>query len=274
MTIFPSLHGFEPTRKTLQLYSNALGVIARAHGIAHPKWWHLSLKVRPDGLATDNIPLPGGGVLGLRLDLRRHAIVLETSRGQQQTFSMAAGLTGTQMGEQIITAVSPLNLSADYARAKFEDSAPGSYDPALAERFFDILVEVDRIFKIHKARLKGETGPVQLWPHGFDLAFEWFGTRTVLHEEQGQMQAFPAQLNLGFYPGNEGVAPYFYSNPFPFEAESLLGKRLPAGARWHSEGWQGTLLPYAELVAAPDAEQRLLDYAQVVYDLTTPSLMA
>jgi hypothetical protein len=56
---FPSLTGWERTRETLHLYSKAVGVVPRAHAEFHPKWWHISLKVRPDGLVTDNMPLPG-----------------------------------------------------------------------------------------------------------------------------------------------------------------------------------------------------------------------
>ncbi|HRQ42677.1 MAG TPA: DUF5996 family protein [Chloroflexota bacterium] len=272
MSLFPPLDGFEPTRQTLHLYSQAVGVVPRARGIAHPKWWHISLKIRPDGLETDNVPLPGGGILTLRLDLRQHRIVLETSQGDVRSFSMAAGLTGTEMGDVVITAVAEFGLTGDYARAKFVSDEPRSYDPDQARRYFDLLVEIDRIFKTHKATLKGETGPVQVWPHGFDLAFEWFGARTVTHEEHGKVQEFPAQLNLGFYPGNADTPPYFYSNPFPFAAEHLLDKPLPEDARWHTEGWQGTWLPYAALVNVANAEQRLRDYAQAVYDLAAPTL--
>lgn len=274
MTLFPSLDGFEPTRQTLHLYSNAIGVVPRAHGIAHPKWWHISLKVRPDGLTTDTIPLPGGGIMTLQLDLRQHQIVLQTSRGDRRVISMTAGLTGTAMGEQVITAVADFGLTGEYARAKFTNDGPRTYDPVQAERYFDVLVEVDRIFKTHKAGLKGETGPVQVWPHGFDLAFEWFGTRRVTYEEHGEVQEDLAQLNLGFFPGSADVAPYFYSNPFPFAGDVLLDKPLPAGAHWHTDGWQGTMLPYAGLIDDPDAERRLRDYAQSVYTWAKPTLMA
>ena len=57
---FPTLDGFGPTRRTLQLYSRALSGLARVHGVAHPNWWHISLRVTPSGLQSDNIPLPGG----------------------------------------------------------------------------------------------------------------------------------------------------------------------------------------------------------------------
>jgi hypothetical protein len=274
MSLFPSLEGFGPTKETLHNYSHAVGVIPRAHGIAHPRWWHISLKVRPDGLVTDNIPLPGGGALSLRMDLVQHQIVLATSHGHRREFSLAAGLTGTQMGDQIIAAAAEFGLKGTYARDKFESDARREYDTEMARRYFSVLVNVDNTLKKHKATLRGELGPVQIWPHGFDLAFEWFGTRVETHEEHGQVQEFPAQLNLGFYPGSNDAETYFYSNPWPFEGDVLLNHTLPAGAKWHTEGWQGSMLPYAELVDVPDAEARLLEYARRVYDLAAPTLMA
>lgn len=272
MTFFPPLDDFQETRKTLHNYAQAAGVIPRAHGIRHPKWWHISLKVGPEGMVTDNVPLPGGGVLGLRMDVRRHQIVLATSSGDRRTFSMRDGATGSEMGDQIIAAVADYGLRGEYEREKFESDEPRVYSAEAAGRYFTALVNADRTFKKHKANLSGEMGPVQVWPHGFDLAFEWFGSRVQTYEEEDEVQEYPAQLNLGFYPGGPGVEPYFFSNPWPFEAEELLGKPLPEGARWHTEGFEGTILPYEELVGDPDAESRLLEYAQAVYELAAPTL--
>lgn len=272
MSLFTSLANFEPTRKTLHLYSQAIGAIPRTHGIAHPKWWHISLNVRPEGLSSDNIPLPDGGILTLRLDFHQHNVVLATSRGETRTLPMAAGLTGTQMGDSVITAVAEFGLYGEVARTKFENTDPRTYDPAQAEKFFNLLVEIERIFKTHQRQLPAPTGPVQLWPHGFDLAFEWFGSRTQTVTEHGRTEELPAQLNLGFYPGNEGIEPYFYSNPWPFAGDVLLGKPLPQGARWHTDSWEGSMLPYAGLVDDPQAESRLLEYARAVYDLAAPTL--
>ena len=115
-------------------------------------------------------------------------------------------------------------------------------------------------------------GPVQLWPHGFDLAFEWFGTRTETYEENGQITEYPSQINLGFYPA--GDRPYFYSNPWPFEGDVLTGEPLPHGAEWHTDGWQGSVLHYDLLTGIPDANTKLLEYAKRVHELASPTLMA
>jgi hypothetical protein len=272
-SLFPPLDGFEPTRGTLQWYSRAVGVVPRAHATPQPHWWHISLQVQPYGLVTQDMALPAGGSFDLRMDLRRHRIVLAVDGEPHQAFDMTAGLTATAMGDALLAAVAGLGLKGEYARQKFEDTQPRTYHPAQAQRFLDVLIQVDRIFRAHRATLPPEVGPVQLWPHGFDLAFEWFGTRVQRHEEEGEVQELPAQLNLGFYPGNTQDA-YFYSNPWPFESDALLGNPLPRGARWHTEGWQGTMLPYAELAGDPAAEQRLRDYARAVYQVAAPTLMA
>ena len=109
-----------------------------------------------------------------------------------------------------------------------------------------------------------------LLPEGTDLVEQYL---EVL-EEQGKEVEYSSQLNLGFYPGGPNIAPYFYRNPWPFEEEALLGQPLPDGARWHTEGWQGTILPYEELEGDPNAEARLLAYAERVFDVCVLTLMA
>ena len=101
---------------------------------------------------------------------------------------------------------------------------------------------------------------------------EWFGTRVARSEEGGQTKELPAQLNLGFFPGEDDDASYFYSNPWPFDGDILLGRALPEGASWHTEGWQGAMLPYATLRDDPRGEERVLAFAAAVYDMAAPLL--
>ncbi len=271
MSLFPPLDGFEPTRQTLHTYAHAVGVVPRAHAAFHPQWWHISLRVTANGLKTAEMALPSGEKFWLELDLRHHNVLLQTGYGGTQAFSMAVGLTGTEFGDQILTAVADLGLEGEYAREKFESDDPREYDPAQAENFLTALTSANRIFNEHRATLIGHAGPVQLWPHGFDLSFEWFGTRVETYEEHGEVKEYPSQINLGFYPAGE---PYFYSNPWPFETDKLVGNPLPNGATWHTEGWQGTMFPYSELVNDNQAEARLRAFAKAVFDAASPTLLA
>ena len=274
-SIFPPLTDWEPTRRTLHLYSRVAGEIARSHAEFHPKWWHISLKVQPNGLTTGEIPLPDGGSFRLKFDLVQHQLHLKSSRGGDRVFGLTEGLTGSAFGDAVLGAVADLGLSAEYERERFESDGARAYSPDAVATFMTALVNADRIFKDHRSQLDGETSPVQLWPHNFDLSLEWFGTRIETYEEDGHIKEYPSQLNLGFYPGDQhGTAPYFYSNPWPFEAGILLEKPLPEGASWHTEGWTGTILPYDTLAGDPAAETRLRDYARQVFELTSPTLTA
>jgi hypothetical protein len=270
--VFPSLEGFEPTRRTLQLYSRVISAVPRAYGEFHPKWWHVSLRVQPDGLITEKVLLPDGSELRLKMDLEDHRILMLVDDRAEETFSMLAGRSSSVLADDVLDVVARLGLEGEVDRSKFENGAPRDYDRAQARTFLAALVNADRVFKAHRSTLSGKVGPVQLWPHGFDLAFEWFGSRIEEYEEEGEVQRIPAQLNLGFYPGSPGVAPYFYSNPWPFEAAALLGEPLPAGVMWHTEGWQGAYLSYEALVEDGSAEERLLAFAARVFEVSAPTL--
>lgn len=260
----------EPTLAALHGYAHAATSLSRVHGIAHPKWWHVSLKPRAGSLMADPIPLPQGGVLGVRLDLHRHFVVMETEIGPVAEFSMQEGTTGTEMGDKVIAAAADLGLVGDYERSRFESAEAGRYDPSHAVAFMRTMVNAQTVFERHRATLEGPVSPIQVWSHGFDLAFEWFGTKMVPQEQDGTLVELPAQLNLGFYP--KGRA-YFYSNPWPFD-ESLLKVELPHGAAWHTENWQGAILYHDQIAGDPGAADMLTDFAKAVYAAAAPTLTA
>jgi hypothetical protein len=174
------------------------------------------------------------------------------------------------MGDALIAAVADLGLDGDYAREKLASDDIRPYDENVAAAYFAALTNVEWTLAVHRASLAGDVGPLQVWPHGFDISFEWFGTRTETYEEHGETVTAPGQINLGFYPKGDA---YFYSNPWPFAPE-VVDTELPSGASWHTEGWQGTMLPYAEVAGRPDGAERVLEYARAVHEATAPTLMA
>ncbi len=259
----------EPTRATLHAYAHAIAALPRAHALAHSKWWHVSLQVRPDGMMTETMTLPDGGAAYVRMDPRTSLIILETSAGETRRFPMNAGFTATEMGDALIAAAAEFGLTGDYDRSRFESDEARPYREVDALEIFQVLAAAEGVLAAHRNRIGGNVGPVQLWPHGFDLAFEWFGTRTVPTKEVGESSEIPAQINLGFYPAGDA---YFYSNPWPFDAEALLNVALPSGARWHTDGWEGSILPYAEVVGRVGGAERILDYAGAVFAAASPGL--
>lgn len=267
----PMPDDFEPTRATLHQYANAVGVIPRAHAAPHEKWWHVSLGITGRGLETATMKLPAGDSLALRLDLHSHEVVIAVGGEDRTRIDMTSGLTGTEMGNSVIAAVAELGLGGEYARDKFESDELRHYSPTTAAAFDRILNEVHAVCSQHRDRIGQPVSPIRLWPHGFDMAFEWFGTRVEEYEEHGEVQRYPAQCNFGFYPGGRA---YLYANPWPFEADALLGVELPGGATWHTAGWQGSILYYDQLVGDDNAASRVLDYFGAVFDAAAPTLTA
>ena len=267
----PIPDNFEPTRATLHQYAHAVGVVPRAHAEPHDKWWHISLNVTPRGLETNEMALTDGGRFNVRLDLQSHEAVIEANGAAAAQIPLGAGMTATEMGDAILQAVSELGLDAEYARDKFESDEAREYDAAAATDFHGILLTMHEVFQRHRNRIGDRVSPIQVWPHGFDMAFEWFGTRIEEYEEDGEVQQHPSQCNFGFYPAGRA---YLYANPWPFESDTLLDVDLPAGAEWHSEGWQGSILHYDQLAGDPDGEQRVLDFFQAVFDVAAPTLTA
>ena len=254
---------FEQTRATLHAYAHAVSAIPRVHAVAHPKWWHVALRVTPRGLVSENVPLPGGGILNLRMDLHAHEVVVSVSDGTETRVPMTDGLTGTELGDRLIDIAAGCGLTGEYGRVEFEDDDPREYRPEAAAAFFRAAANISHVFDHHLRALEGEVSRVQLWPHNFDLACEWFGTRI----EGGE---HPSQINLGFYPAGRA---YFYSNPWPFDGNALMSHGLPHGAEWHTEGWEGSILYYDVLAGDPDAATKLLEYARAVFDIASPTLI-
>ncbi|HEY1410264.1 MAG TPA: DUF5996 family protein [Promineifilum sp.] len=268
MTLFPSLNGFGPTRETLQYYARAVSALARAHVPAHPHWWHVSLRVTPTGLITSNIPTADHGILTGSMNFQTGEVVMESSDGRSWTIPMTLGLSGREMGGRVMAIAAEAGLAGPVEAARFDSDEAGVYDPELVMRFQSALVLAHRAFTRDRARLGIDAGPIQLWPHNFDLATEWFGTRVERYNEGGRTIELPAQLNLGFYPGDDDAGSYFYSSPWPFDSDELLGQTLPRGAVWHTEGWQGAMLPYT----AVRDEDQLLEFASAVFEIASPLL--
>lgn len=268
----PDLTGWEPTRDTLHLYSKVLGAVRRTLAEPHPLWWHISLRVTPEGLTTGEVPVPGGdGALSLLLDLRQHRLVVTGPGDARRTLALDQRLTASAFGGRTLELLGELGIAVEVDPAPFADGAPRAYDRRQAEAYREALTWVEARFTEARREMAGETGPVQLWPHHFDLAFEWFGERKVPYEEEeGRETEARSQIGYGFSPGDESQpAPYFYANPWPFEAEFTIAP-LPPGAEWHTEGWEGGLLPYA--AARRGGESLLRRFLQAVYDAAAPVL--
>jgi hypothetical protein len=260
---FPELGDWRGTRETLHAYCKVLGTIRAAFAPEEPRYAHISLRLYTSGLTTTPIPTPGkpGETFALSLDLRNHYVLLSTSGGEVQQIRMSEGLSATQLGEELIGKLDALGIKGKVNAKKFHNDGRREYALDEAERYFAALTRAGQVFEQFRAGLSGAADPVQLWPHHFDLSFVLLGSKTVKEKDAD----YPSQITVGFAPADSSTpTEYFYCNPYPFE-KSVTEGDLPAGARWHTNGWNGALYPYGEVAGKADGAERLLQFLQAAY---------
>lgn len=266
---FPALNfaDWRPTHDTLHRYARVLGRIRRTLTPYQRHWSHITLRVAADGLTTTEIPIPdgGGSTFEMLLHLREHRLVIQMS-GQEWWDTPLRGQSATELGDAALSALADLGIRVTMERSQWANDEPGVYDQAAVETYCQALFSIDRVFKQFKAELPGETGPVQIWPHGFDLALLWFSGRHVPGADPADEEQADEQMNFGFSPGGYGGISdaYFYVTAYPWP-DGLLNASLPDGAYWHTAGWQGAVLLYERLVAARRPAGELLEFLRATH---------
>lgn len=264
-------HGFPPlaladwraTRDTLHGYARVLGAIRGALTPKQKHWWHISLRVAPNGLTTTEIPA-GESRFELRLDLTAHRLVIQAGHAQPPHIPLG-GQSSAALGAQILTALAQIGIQPDVDKTTLGDTAPAQYDRAAVERFWRALQRIDATMKRFHESLGANTSPVQLWPHHFDLAMNWFSGRRVPGMDPADEEASEEQMNFGFSTGDDAISnPYVYITAYPLP-EKLVKTMLPPDAIWHTQGWTGAVMPYHALTQAEQPEEKLLGFLRLVH---------
>jgi len=88
--------------------------------------------------------------------------------------------------------------------------------------------------------------PLVVWPEHFDMSTLLFAGNEI---DEGK-----PHLNFGFAPFSDGLErPYLYAYAYPYP-DSYDPPALPKGARWHTQGWTGVLLPYEEIASQQNSQ--------------------
>lgn len=243
------------TVTALHAYSRILGSIRGAQNEPHPRWWHASLTVTANGLETGDFPL-GSSQGSLILDPANRQV---RGTGVQGSFEVVLSGPASAVGREVLD---ELGTPIDVDPARWDAITVEAYDRGEAAEYHKVLLAVRDTFAAYAGTIEGEVGPINLWPHHFDIAFEWFSEAVEVYAEEGGPKEYSKQVGFGFSPGDEGdPQPYFYANPWPFE-ESFRSIELPAGASWHGEGWSGGFLPYSTVVE--EGTELLTDFMRTV----------
>jgi hypothetical protein len=229
---------WEGTRATLQKYAQAMTALPRAGIPMDARWVHVSMALDATGLLSFAVPLHDGTELVSKIDLVDHQIVISTD-DSFQVIGLESGPSPRSIGEAVLDAAAAHGSVFDVEEERYSDDAHQEYDSGHAAAFWSVAISVADAFTTINDSIEGEiTGP-HLWPHGFDIATEWYSEKLVDYNGTPTN----AQIATGWYPAGD---PYFYVNPWPFD-DAWLDIDLPAGAKWNTEGWYGAKLTVSDI---------------------------
>ncbi len=269
-TNFPelSLDKWRGTRDTIHAYTKVMGAVREALAPRTKHWWHISLRPGVTGLVTP--PITAGGTsdsfaFTLELNLMKHELVIATSKGDHIR-SALNGQSVHHFCDNLLKILTTLGIKPEIDQGEFQDNTEREYDPVAANRFWQALGQIAMIFEEFKSGMREETSPTCIWSHHFDMAFVWFSGNLIPDIDPSDEEMADAQMSFGFSTGDEGLAePYFYISAYPMP-EELKKTKLPAAVSWQSEGWNGALLKYQELVNSEKPREILQEYLSVMFE--------
>jgi hypothetical protein len=270
------------TYATLHLWTQIVGKIrlARAPWLNHS--WHVTLYVTARGLTTSPIP-DGVRTFQIDFDFIDHLVRISTSDGAARQFALAGQSVASfyaaimadlaDLGIHIVIDEMPNELP-DPIRFS-QDHQHACYDPDAVRRFFQILVNADRVFRQFRTGFLGKASPVHFFWGSFDLAVTRFSGRRAPRHPGGvphlpddvACEAYShEESSAGFWPGSGAIDyPAFYSYTYP-EPAGFRTMRVRPDAAFFSEALGEFILPYDAVRTAAQPEQALLEFLQSSYE--------
>jgi hypothetical protein len=270
------------TYETLHLWTQIVGKIrlARTPWLNHS--WHVTLYVTAGGLTTSPIP-DGERTFQIDFDFIDHVLRISTSDGATRQFALA-GNSVASFYAAVMADLAELGIHLEIDQMPNElpepirfsqDQRHAAYDPDAVQRFFQILVNADRVFKQFRTGFLGKASPVHFFWGSFDLAVTRFSGRRAPRHPGGvphlpdavASEAYSHEVSsAGFWPGS-GAIDYaaFYCYAYPEPAGFRTTKVRPDAA-FFSEALGEFILPYDAVRTAAQPEQVLLDFLQSSYE--------
>ena len=284
MTTWPSLplEAWSDTCATLHLWLQIVGKIRLAQSPWVNHSWHVTLYLTPRGLTTSPIAC-GTRSFQIDFDFVDHRLVVECGDRGRASFPLEPQPVSA-FYNRLMEEMARLELHVRIDRRPNEvadpipfdrDEVHRAYDPEYAHRFWQVLTQADRVFKVFRARFIGKCSPVHLFWGAPDLAVTRFSGRTA-PEHPGGIPHLPDRVtreayshevsSCGFWPGG-GSVPYaaFYSYAYPEPAGFGAAPVRPSAAFYSSE-LREFLLPYDAVRESETPDEVLLDFLQTTYE--------
>lgn len=277
----PALAKWQATADTVHMWLQIMGKIRLELGPWINHSWGNALYVTPRGLTTSPIPHRGRNFT-IDFDFVNHALAVRTSDGDERSFALRP-MTVAAFYRRLMGALGELGIHVDIFTRPVEvevatpfesNTTDASYDADAMHRFWQALVQADRVFTAFRARYLGKASPVHLFWGSFDLAATRFSGRTAPIHPGGvpncpdwvMQEAYSHELSsAGFWAGAGLGEAAFYAYAYP-APDGFAGYPVePAAAHYH-EGLGEFILAYEAVRTADVPDDALLAFLQSTYE--------
>jgi Family of unknown function (DUF5996) len=268
---------WEPTASTLHMWTQIVGKTRLALTPLQNHWWNVPLYVSARGLTTSAM-FYKGELLDIEFDFVSHDLHFRLSSGANvsvplrrqtvadfyQEFQSCLGALGVSVE------IHPTPVEIPGPIPFLEDRTHASYDPDYAQRFWRVLSNTDRLFKVFSSHFLGKISPVHFFWGSFDLAVTRFSGRRAPPRPQADLitrEAYSHEvISAGFWPGNGGFgAPAFYCYAAPSPA-ALDQEAIQPRAGYFDPKLGEFLLKYDDVRVAASPEDAVLEFLQSTYE--------
>lgn len=283
-TILPSLPlgEWQDTYATVHLWTQIVGKIRLTLMPKINHWWQSTLYVTSRGLTTGTIPYKTR-TFEMRFDFIDHQLRIETSDGATQNIELVPqSVAGFY--QAVIAALNVIDVDVSIWTMPQEidnpirfnqDNQNAAYDSEYVQRFWQILVQVDRILTVFRSRFIGKSSPVHFFWGSFDLAVTRFSGRSAPPHPGGvpgmadwvTREAYSHEVSsCGFWPGGGSVSepvfyPYAYPAPEGFQEYPVQPKEA-----FYSLEMEEFILSYEAMRQADDPDAVLFAFLQSTYE--------
>jgi hypothetical protein len=274
--------GWEDTRDTLHLYTQAVGKVRLANEPLTNHWWNSTLYLSARGLTTSLMPHATGPAFQIDFDFVEHRLEVATVDGERRSMPLGprpvAEFYGALMGlldeGGVGTEIWPVPVEIPGAIPFEEDRVHASYDADAVRRFWLALVAMAGPFKAFRARFVGKSSPVHLFWGGLDLACTRFSGREAPPHQgrppncgpQVMLEAYSHEVSsCGYWAGGPGEEGTFYAYAYPEPPGYRDTPIGPAGAGW-DEALGEFVLPYELVRTAASPDTALEEFLQSTYE--------
>jgi hypothetical protein len=274
------LEAWQDTYTTLHLWTQIVGKLRLALAPMQNHWWQVPLYVTTRGLTTSPIPYQHQS-FEMIFDFLSHQLRIESSDGARRAIALRPQSVADFFRE-IMAQLHELGIAVDIwpVPVEVEDRTPfpqdhvhAAYDVGYARRHWEVLVQVDRVFKAFQSSFIGKASPIQFYWGSFDLIETRFsGRRAPDHPGSPNVgrhvmrEAFShEQSACGFWAGAGLGWPAFYAFAYPEPPDYQVYPVEPPEA-YYDPKLREFILPYETVRTAASPDATLHAFLQSTYE--------